>query len=813
MATGGLYGNTSESVGLYGNTTVFGGTYFEWLIFQESAIAPATPTGGSWSFVTNSGTAPAGWSSLPPTNPTNPVWFSITLVNSRDNSTLVWSSTAPLVKQGVPGIAATINVGTTTTTAPGGNATVNNSGTSSAAVFNFGIPRGDVGPTGATGATGNTGSAATIDAGTATAVATGNPPTVTNSGTSSAAIFNFGIPTGATGATGATGSTGAAATVAAGTTTTGAAGSSAAVVNSGTTAAAVFDFTIPQGLQGIQGIQGVIGNTGPAGTSITSVELTSGTHAPGTLDTYTIYYSNSTNTTFQVYNGANGTGAGTVVGPTTSTDNAVVRFNGTNGEVIQDSLVTVNDLGKVSAPSVALSASTSTLVPLSIGVGTTPTTLVDGDIWVESTGLFVKNSTYVHQLDFDTNTTGVLQRTVITVAGDGTTISCSSVPALLYSTSGFSGDFRKFIIPAATGLAITNNALNALIVSYNGGNPVFSVTTDLSLINGSNVVGAATLYRIGTEVHHQSVDWGLATASNANKRSLLVNGVQRASGLALGESTGRIITLTAGSLWYASTEYAEPAITSASSNSEFWYHVAGVWTKSVVSVYNNNEYDNGTNLVTLSGVGTQYAVNWVYRYLDGDSLPKLAYVLGTGNYNLNQAQASSPPTPPAILTSMAILVGRIIVAQAAVTATQIDSAFTAVFAGTTVSNHNDLANLQGGTALEYFHLTSDDYIGNGTGTVVRTISPTLVTPLLGTPTSGNFSTGTFTWPTFNQNTTGTAANVTGTVLAANGGTGLTAVGTSGNVLTSNGTTWVSSAPAASGATKGQAIAFSMIFGL
>ena len=37
--------------------------------------------------------------------------------------------------------------------------------------------------------------------------------------------------------------------------------------------------------------------------------------------------------------------------------------------------------------------------------------------------------------------------------------------------------------------------------------------------------------------------------------------------------------------------------------------------------------------------------------------------------------------------------------------------------------------------------------------------------------------------------------------------------TSGNVLTSNGTTWQSTAPAASGASKGQAIAFSMIFGL
>ena len=73
--------------------------------------------------------------------------------------------------------------------------------------------------------------------------------------------------------------------------------------------------------------------------------------------------------------------------------------------------------------------------------------------------------------------------------------------------------------------------------------------------------------------------------------------------------------------------------------------------------------------------------------------------------------------------------------------------------------------------------------------------------------------------------------VTGTLPVANGGTGATtltannvllgngtsalqtvAPGTTGNVLTSNGTTWTSATPASTGATKGQAIAFSLIFG-
>jgi hypothetical protein len=66
------------------------------------------------------------------------------------------------------------------------------------------------------------------------------------------------------------------------------------------------------------------------------------------------------------------------------------------------------------------------------------------------------------------------------------------------------------------------------------------------------------------------------------------------------------------------------------------------------------------------------------------------------------------------------------------------------------------------------------YTTTGSGTVVAlATSPSFITPILGTPQSGDFSTGTFTWPTFNQNTTGTAANVTGTVAIANGGTGQT----------------------------------------
>ena len=137
-------------------------------------------------------------------------------------------------------------------------------------------PPGEAGPPGATGAQGDPGppgDAATITVGTTTTGAPGTSASVVAVGTTAAQIFDFTIPTGAAGPPGAPGAqgdpgpAGAAATLTVGSTTTGAAGSAALVTQSGTSAARVFDFTIPTGTQGPQGPQGIQGNAGPAGTT------------------------------------------------------------------------------------------------------------------------------------------------------------------------------------------------------------------------------------------------------------------------------------------------------------------------------------------------------------------------------------------------------------------------------------------------------------------------------------------------------------------------------------------------------------------
>jgi len=65
-----------------------------------------------------------------------------------------------------------------------------------------------------------------------------------------------------------------------------------------------------------------------------------------------------------------------------------------------------------------------------------------------------------------------------------------------------------------------------------------------------------------------------------------------------------------------------------------------------------------------------------------------------------------------------------------------------------------------------------------------------------------------------QGGTGQTSLTLNNVILGNGGSAVqfVAPGTNGNVLTSNGTTWASVTPAASGVTKGQSIAFALIFG-
>lgn len=202
--------------------------------------------------------------------------------------------------QGETGDAATVAVGSTTTGIAGSLATVTNAGTTSAAVLNFTIPRGN---TGATGETGSQGPSGTVAVGSTSTGAEGTDAAVTNSGTSTNAVLEFVIPRGN------------AASVAVGTTTTGLPDTDAEVTNSGDGSNAVFDFVIPAGH----------GATIDVGTVTTVTEddpvvvTNSGTNVDAIID-------------FEIPQGVTGNNAGVKYAfSTTTTDsdpgNGYIRFN------------------------------------------------------------------------------------------------------------------------------------------------------------------------------------------------------------------------------------------------------------------------------------------------------------------------------------------------------------------------------------------------------------------------------------------------------------------------------------------------------
>jgi len=211
-----------------------------------------------------------------------------------------------VLEKGDAGAAATIEVGTVTS---GDNASVTNAGTTSAARFNFVLPKGDKGDTGQginilgeydtlsdletahptghagnaymvgdtnpkdlyiwdvdneewanqgqlQGVKGDTGAAATITVGT---VSSGVSASVTNSGTTSAAVFDFVLPKGDTGSQGSSG------TVSVGTVTS---GDTASVTNSSSDPSnAVLNFVLPKGDKGDRGAPTTV--NGQSGDAIT----------------------------------------------------------------------------------------------------------------------------------------------------------------------------------------------------------------------------------------------------------------------------------------------------------------------------------------------------------------------------------------------------------------------------------------------------------------------------------------------------------------------------------------------------------------
>lgn len=351
---------------------------------------------------------------------------------------------------------------------------------------------------------------------------------------------------------------------------------------------------------------------------------------------------------------------------------------------------------------------------ISDNYATTPIKLADAS----NTSLSTDNKTIIGSTNEIYNALSYLSAgvtgssAVLTDANNGSA-TISSVDVLLYDNANFVNEIRKFTVSGSS-FVFTDGVEEYVAIKYNSGSPIMYKETTWSVINNSNIIPLFTCWRQGNTIHSLGFDAlgnGLSNkAQNAMYNTELYK-ISTSGGLVISETTSpnpRTITVTGGIVYTGAISQTVGAFNSSNDTMTFTYHSSGSWLYNNTLVYNNSQYDNGTNLASLNS--NKFGVFWFYRSI-GD-VKQVFYVAGSAEYTKkSDAELALPRNDlNTLLRSHCMLIGRAIVQQG-VASGDTQSAFGIMFTGTNVINHNDTNNIQGGDSGsgQYYHATSTEY--------------------------------------------------------------------------------------------------------
>lgn len=329
---------------------------------------------------------------------------------------------------------------------------------------------------------------------------------------------------------------------------------------------------------------------------------------------------------------------------------------------------------------------------------------------------------------------GLITGGTITDAGSGN-INVASGTAVIRSVDDDVGDLYFTNFDAATFAIPNDNTFRYIGLVYNSGVPVLELrTTDVWDNDTEIAIGSAGNFNGHIVVTNNPFKTGDPITNIIQRFDSLVPSNRDAlvGGLALGETGTRNITMTAGKTWTRLNDFDIAAIdTSAGSFFNLLYYNGTDWIASGANQtqWPNTQYnDVTTGLVTMGN--NKYANLWFYLETDHGHL---LCIYGQAEYS-NVADAlveGAPENTPDDWALNTLPIARLTFQKSAASATSISQAYTNPFTLVPATNHNYLAGLQGGTTSEYYHLTTAEYTGTGTGAFVRLNSPALT----GTPTA------------------------------------------------------------------------------
>lgn len=311
-----------------------------------------------------------------------------------------------------------------------------------------------------------------------------------------------------------------------------------------------------------------------------------------------------------------------------------------------------------------------------------------------------------------TISSGRISGGVISDDGDGTITVATGTGFIKSSAASAIESTYFFDWPQSTVVPLVDGEVNFIYVEYNAGSPRAWSTTIRSDIRFTDQFTLGRVFKDGGTLHIINSGVGLDNHMRKNHERLVAcRWIEQASGGIVSEPAALKLKTTAGVFYVGANKITTAGKdTSVADTFEAWYRDgAGGWNKELAQTdINNEKYDDGDGVLGNISAN-RYSARYVYIDFDGH----IHVQYGQQGDKLAVIQAEVVPAPPAFLNEFAILAARLIVKDGVSPLIEVAGTYLDMFQYQGITDHNDLANLQGGAADEYYHLTQAEHAEAG----------------------------------------------------------------------------------------------------